>query len=129
MIFQCTIPGRPIVKKNTKRIFGAGRFKRIVYSPKYQEWERHAAKHVRRALNAKCIDYPVAAWFKFYFANKQGEADTSNLIEGPQDLLKKMGVIVDDKLIHLVTAQKFFGASEPRTEIELRELVINENAS
>ena len=65
------------------------------------------------------------AGFVFYFSNHQHEADLSNLIEGPQDLLKELGFIVDDKLIYsLDGSKKVFSKDEPeRVEITLTEIV------
>ena len=120
-IFKCTIPGRAIVKKNTKRIVGAGRFKKIIYSKNFQFWEASLVAYLKRIWKLPPIDYPVEAIFNFYFKNHQGEADTSNLIEGPQDCLVKARVLQDDRLIKRVIAEKHF-ESEPMTEIELRLL-------
>lgn len=85
-------------------------------------------REVRSALNncaSKGLTYPIPyaieAHYRFYFENKHGEADTSNLIEGPQDVLEKVGVIVNDKLITKLTAEKFFG-HEPRVEIILKRI-------
>lgn len=120
LLFQFTIPGRPSVKKNNKRIFSRGRFKKVLNSLKYEAWERDAILHFKKhgPKDFKKIDQTLEAKFYFYFENKMAEADTSNLIEGPQDLLTKLGVIKDDKLIKRLTAEKFFYDS-PRTLIEL----------
>lgn len=65
------------------------------------------------------LDEPLYVIYKFYFANRQAEPDVSNLIEGPQDVLQKAGIIKNDRLIMRVMAEKFFGVGEPRTEIEI----------
>lgn len=123
LLFKCTIPGRPIVKKNTQRIFGSGRMKRAVYSPKYTQWEKNAIAALLCANKGPLISCPLEARFKFYFVNHQAEPDASNLIEGPQDALKKAGVISDDRIIQRVTAEKFFGGMA-MTEIELYEFEV-----
>ncbi len=120
-LFKCIIPGRAIVKKNTKRIVGAGRFKKIIYSKRFQFWEASFVLYLRKIWKLPPIDHPVEAIFKFYFKNHQGEADTSNLIEGPQDCLVKGGVLKDDRLVQRLIAEKHFEC-EPMTEIELRML-------
>lgn len=115
MLFSATILGRPIVKKNTAR-----RYRRIVcYSPKFIQWEKQALLQLGklRKINP-LIDFPIEARFRFYFTNKMAEPDVSNLIEGPQDLLKKAGIISDDRIIQRVTGEKYFG-QEARTEIEI----------
>lgn len=120
-IFTCTIPGRPIVKKNTQRVIRRGGRTFAIYSTKYRSWEKNAIAACNCAFNSNlqsCLDMPLIADFKFYFKNRQGEPDVSNLVEGPADMLKKAGVIKDDSLFQIVKAQKFFN-QEPRTEIEL----------
>ena len=67
------------------------------------------------------IAEPLEVRYRFFFANRQGEADTSNLVEGVSDALQKSGVIHDDKLIHILHASKSFG-SEPRVEIEVSNI-------
>lgn len=118
VVFRATIMGRVMVLKNNKRIFGRGRKKIVLPSAKYAQWEPHALAALLRQFKSKCIDYPVSATFDFYFANKMAEPDVSNLIEGPQDVLVKAGVLKNDRLIQRVTGEKHFG-SEPRVEIEL----------
>lgn len=113
-----TIPGRVMVLKNSKRVIFRGPRRRasVLPSPQYSKWERHAANWLRLSFKGHLIDWPCEAHFKFYFQNRQGEADVSNLIEGPADVLQKVGILKDDKLIMRVVAEKFFG-SEPRCEI------------
>lgn len=120
-IFNIVIPGRPIVKKNTQRIVGYGKKRRAIYSPLYTAWERGALLIFKMKDDLPFIDFNVMAEFSFYFENHSAEPDTSNLIEGPQDLLKKAGVISDDKIIKRVLAEKFFGET-PRTEIRILRL-------
>lgn len=120
-IFKATIPGRCIVKKNTARRVGRGRSTRMIYSPKFVSWHTRAMVSLLEAFKANSNDMivvSVEAHFKFYFANRQAEADVSNLIEGPQDALVKAGVLKDDRLIQRVVAAKYFGGV-PRVEIEL----------
>jgi Holliday junction resolvase RusA-like endonuclease len=123
-MFKLVVPGRPIVKKNTKRIIGAGKKKMIIYSPKFVEWEKVALLAAMRVRPVNLITCLLEAEYKFYFKNTQGQADTSNLVEGIQDVLTKAGVIQDDKLIMRFTAEKFFG-HEPRTEVVLHEYRIS----
>lgn len=125
-LFTCTIPGRPIVKKNTQRVVGLrGGSRRVVYSANYTKWANAACTAVYGSLivNRATIRHPITGVFRFYFKNYASEPDVSNLIEGPQDILTKCGVIEDDKLIKRVIAEKFFG-HEPRVEIELYEYVL-----
>src|SRR3954464_6999216 len=117
-IVTLTIPGRPRVLKNSKRIFGRGRRKIVLPSAAYVKWESHAMASLLRHKSIALIDVPVTAKFKFYFANRQSEPDVSNLIEGPQDVLVRAGFLKNDRLVMRVEAEKFFGEA-PRTEIEI----------
>jgi Holliday junction resolvase RusA-like endonuclease len=117
-LFSAVIPGRCIVKKNGQRVYGRGRGKRVVYTPKFLEWQSRAMVILLGPLKSILIDGQVTAHFRFYFANRASEADVSNLVEGPQDALVKAGVLKDDKLVMRIIAEKFFG-HEARVEIDL----------
>lgn len=116
-MFNISIPGRPIVKKNTMRSFG----RRQVYTPLFKAWETQALLLLKSKWKKKPIECTIFVQYLFFFKNKQAEADVSNLIEGPQDALTKAGVIVDDKLVVSLSAHKYFYA-EPRTEITIYEI-------
>lgn len=118
LLFECTVPGRAIVKKNQQRVVGVGKGKRVIYSEKFVQWEKQAIMEVYRKRDSNLILTWVEADYKFYFTNQQGEADVSNLVEGIQDVLTKCGIIQDDRLVKRFTAEKFFG-SEPRLEVKL----------
>lgn len=122
LIFKCTIPGRCPVKKNRMKVVRRYGHTNVIYTQDFREWERLALLTLRQVLPNEVIDEPLEAKFIFYFANKKGEPDVSNLIDSPQDALKKAGVIIDDRIIQVVHAQKFFG-EEPRVEIELYRIV------
>lgn len=121
LLYSLTIPGRPIVKKNTQRTVGRGRATRRISSPQFVEWESRAMAELLGQLKRKpreAITRECVAHFRFFFANRQSEADVSNLIEGPQDLLVKAGVLKDDRLIVCLSAWKYFG-HEPCTQISI----------
>lgn len=123
MMFKCFIPGRPIVKKNTQRVVGVGRSKRVIYSPKFLAWEQQALFSIKQAHTNKFIfSEEISAEYTFIFKNKQGEADVSNLVEGVSDALQKAGVIVDDKQIVKLTAYKQFSEDqEPGTHLVIKD--------
>jgi Holliday junction resolvase RusA-like endonuclease len=131
-LFICAISGRPIVKKNTQKVvrFKNG-FTKKIDSPQYQKWKTNALfwiyqarrDHINDAHQFKQIDTPIQASFRFYFNNHQAEADLSNLLEGPADLLKESGIIKDDSLIHSFDgSRKVFGKGEGLI-IELYEYI------
>jgi len=122
-IFECTIPGRVPVKKNTQKVvlLQTGR-RAAIYSAKFRSWEEGAILECIQANKSRrCYAGPMIAFFSFYFQDHMHEPDVSNLVEGPQDVLKKAGVIEDDRLIHELHARKIFDSNEePRVEIVLR---------
>lgn len=108
-----------MVKKNGQRTIGYGKAKRVIYSPQYMRWEVDAMAQLQVQPRPKTpIAVPFGARFRLYFQNHQAEPDASNAIEGVQDLLKKMSVIADDRLIHVLHVEKHFNEL-PRIEIEL----------
>lgn len=115
-IYHSVVKGRPIVKKNTKKVYRGGR---VVYSEKYRIWEQKALLSIRPI--SKTINEYIYAKFEFHFKGKKSEPDTSNLIEGIQDVLQKRQIIKDDKLIKRLTAEKFFG-EEQKTVVTLYSL-------
>lgn len=54
-----TIPGSIRSKKNSKRIFARGRFKKVLPSEAYEAWEREARLYVRAKNPGLCADGPL----------------------------------------------------------------------
>jgi Holliday junction resolvase RusA-like endonuclease len=123
-----TLHGRPSVLKNSKRIFSRGRGKRAIVLPssKYEAWEENAMATLSRSFKRPLIIDPVCVRYEFFFATRQAEPDVSNLIEGPQDVLQKAGVIKNDRLVMRVIGGKYFG-HDPRTEILISPYQIHTN--
>lgn len=113
LIFEVKIPGRVRIKKNGRRHIGKGK---NIPSALFMAWERNSSIDVLRAMPAFRQYLPIKVYcraeFEFHFKNFQNEADTSNCVEGPQDLLQKVGVIENDKLIVEFTAKKIMGLTE-----------------
>lgn len=103
LIFECTIPGRPYLKKSTASMVGGGRRKRLIYSVQYREWEFRALYEIKRKLGFVNQKFPfkgrVRLECKFCFENHQAEPDLSACYEGIQDTLQRAGVIENDKQI------------------------------
>lgn len=117
-LFACEIPGRCFVKKNTKRVVGHGKGKRAIYSERFLFWEK-VAQITLAKFQASKIAFPIELHLVFHFKNRRAEPDVSNLVEGPQDVLKKMGIIADDKLVHRLVAEKVFGDHVEKTEVRI----------
>lgn len=117
-LFKATIPGRVPVKKNTARHYRHG----VVYSKAYRAWAAVASEIILKiGINDPISEY-CEAKFTFYLKNSQWEPDVSNVCEGPQDILESCGILVNDKLIRRLSAEKHFDADNPRCEIELKAL-------
>lgn len=117
VLFECVIPGRCAIKKNGRRIFRGGV---NIPSKNYLAWEKEAILHVMKANQRYKlpIEIPCAIFLEFHFKNGQSEPDTSNCVEGPQDLMQKAGVITNDKLFKTVIATKEIGL-EPKTIVTI----------
>lgn len=119
LVYKVIIPGRPYVKKNGAKVFRG----RLVYTENYRAWEQTAAMFINKTLSmyskpAFPITGPVRMQAIFCFENRMAEADLSALLEGPQDVLQKCGVIKNDRQIILLDGStKVFGDPSPRTEL------------
>lgn len=111
LLFQVDIPGRVGIKKNARKLFkdNYGRM-RSTPSEKYQNWEAVAQAFVAQARRDSKLQLPmlipIYAYFEFHFKNGKSLPDTSNCVEGPQDLLQKMRVYSDDKQIVALEAYR-----------------------
>ncbi len=121
LLFEVECFGRASVKKNTQRVIGYGRKRRVIYSPQYMMWANAAKLACFRAhMGQKPIEGLVEAHFTFTFKNHQSESDLSNCLEGIQDVMQTTGVIKDDKQIRAIVAEKVFGG-EPSVHVRLFE--------
>lgn len=117
-LYKITIPGRVPVKKNTAKRFFSG----VVYSKVWREWEKKALTIMSSSGSVMQISVYCELHLNFFLKNHQWEPDVSNVCEGPQDVLQKLGILKDDKLIKRLVAEKHFNCDEPRLEIEIHRL-------
>ncbi len=112
-LFNVRIQGRPAIKKNNYRIFRRGRGSFIAPSVKYKDWENDlVGRLLLRGKERLPIDFPVYMQATFHFKNHQHECDTSNCLEGIQDVLAKADIIKNDKLIYRILSEKVFDGEE-----------------
>ncbi len=113
LLFEVMIPGRVRIKKNGRQYIGRGK---NIPSKRYAEWEKMASAYVLTMFSRFRLNLPirerVRAEFEFHFKNFKNEPDTSNCVEGPQDLLQKMRVIENDKLVVEFSAKKIIGTTD-----------------
>lgn len=114
-----TLPGSIRSKKNSKRIFSCGRFKRVLPSKAYEAWEKEARLEVcfywERENPLTC---PVSVEAHVFYAGKQ--PDLSGCLESIGDCLEGI-VWADDKLIESWDGSRLHhDKKNPRTEITVR---------
>lgn len=118
-IFKSFIPGRPVSKKNTKKVVRRYGRVLVIYSRQFLAWESVALPVLKRDFAGRqTIDKALEINLVFHFKDKRREPDVSNLVEAPQDALTKAGVIIDDRIIQVVKASKVFDGTEG-TDVEL----------
>ena len=121
ILFKCTIPGRPYVKKNGAKVYG----NKYVTTKQYRAWEKNAALFINSVASMyPAAQLPFSGKFRlkavFYFENGSSEPDLSALYEGIQDLLQKLGIIENDKFIYSHDGStKVIGTTQPRLEFFL----------
>lgn len=128
LVFQVVIPGKVGIKKNSRKqiIDGYGR-RRNIPSERYKNWEAVAIPYVLQAKHSqpKSLLVPLKcnlhAHFEFYFKNNKAVPDTSNCVEGPQDVMEACKVYENDKQIVSIFAQRFVSGDE-KTLIKLFEV-------
>ena len=92
-----------------------------ISSDRYKQWEIYASMFIGKAKAGKpVIDFPINLCVKFYFNDHQHEPDLSNLYQGLEDVLQKMNVIKNDKLIYSHDgSKKLFDDTKERIEITI----------
>ena len=95
---EYTITGHPYVKKsNQKVVFNRSMGRQIkVNTPAYRAWAEAAMWQIKsQGIPDEPIDQPINLCCRFYLKTR-GRVDLSALYEGIQDVLVKMGVLIDD---------------------------------
>jgi len=126
LLYRVEIPGRVAIKKNGQTRRFSPKAKRMVPCPneKYIYWESVAATFMareKRKFDTEFpMNFPLHLKMTFFLSNHQSEPDLSNCYEGPQDALKRAGVIVDDKLVRSHDgSRKVFGQGPARVVVEI----------
>lgn len=107
------IKGRPIVKKNSKRMIRAGKRMIPISSKAYLAWEKEALWQLKgKEPLADQTDIQIV----FHMKGKL-DADLDNLVTSLLDVLQKAKIIKNDKTITHIDAYKEPGADDWWTEI------------
>lgn len=123
-LWEGTIYGQPITKKNSQRIVVNPKTKRYMIMPskQYKSYENTALRNIDipdnpicQPVNVKCI----------YYMQTNRPCDLTNLMEATHDILVKAGVIDDDnsKIIISVDGSRVaYDKENPRAEICIEEM-------
>lgn len=118
-----TIPGRPISKKNSQRIFKRADGRPFIMpSKEYKEWEQKALWYLR-PVPSEAVNEPVNVKCVYFMPTRQ-RCDMVNLLEATLDALVSAGILADDNCKIVAGhdgSRVFYDKENPRTEIEITE--------
>jgi len=113
------ITGRPISKKNSRRLFVRGG--RVINLPSsaYENFKEQALWQLKKYKEK--YTGPIKVEYTFQMKGKLN-TDLDNLQAGINDLLQDAGIIDDDKNIISVVANKYSGFKDWITLVEITPL-------
>ena len=116
---KLTLPGSIRSKKNSKRIFATGRFKRVLPSKAYCEWEQNVRADLSMyAFFKDPISCPVSVEGHIYFKGQR--PDLSGALESIGDALEGMIWENDRQIESWDGSRLYHDLNNPRTEITVR---------
>jgi Holliday junction resolvase RusA-like endonuclease len=118
MKIELTIAGRPIAKKNSKRIFARGGRVIALPSAAYEKFKTSAVAQLKQQMGKVYIDQYCHLDLIFCVQGKY-HVDLDNLISSVCDLLQDAGVIKDDDLFDSIYAKKIGGCGGWSTKVIL----------
>lgn len=113
------ITGRPISKKNAKRIIPHKGRHIIISSKQYLAFEQEALKQLSHYQER--YSGPVEIGYLFEMKGKL-TTDLDNAIAGINDVLQKAGIIDDDKNVVRIHAEKYQGFADWRTHVTITSI-------
>lgn len=125
MTYHYTVPGPPITKKNSQRIFRNPRTGKpfITKSAAYEDYEA-AASYWLQPIPPAPIETPCTVKCTYYMPTRR-LVDLTNLLEATHDLLVRFRILKDDnsRIVCSVDGSRVYTDKEnPRTEITIEEL-------
>ena len=115
------LPGSIRAKKNSKRIFAYGRFKRVLPSTAYKTWETRARKEVWAqisGLRGIPVATPVNVEAHIYY--KGNRPDLSGAMESIGDCLQGLVWIDDAQIESWDGSRLHHDLKNPRTKVIVR---------
>ncbi|EPP15858.1 putative RusA family protein [Megasphaera sp. BL7] len=119
MVYNFTIDGRPMTKKNsmTKTRYG------LIQSKQYRDYEKAALCQLmtQKPRGFRTIDCATRMNVEYYMPNRKGWPDLFGLIQATADILEKAGIVEDDGYIADAACSCIAGVDPvwPRAEIKI----------
>lgn len=119
MVYNFTIDGRPMTKKNsmTKTRYG------LIQSKQYRDYEKMALCQLmtQKPRGFRAIECAVTMTAKYYMPNRKGWPDLFGLVQATADILEKANILEDDGYIADVAFSCIAGVDPvwPRAEIKV----------
>lgn len=113
-----TIPGSIRSKKNSKRIFSIGRFKRVLPSKAYTVWEAQARSWMLSRGISTLLECPVSVEIHIFYKGKK--PDLSGCMESVGDCLQGVVWMDDGQIESWDGSRMRHDPKNPRTEITVR---------
>lgn len=104
-------------KKNSKRIFSTGRFKRVLPSKAYEEWENNAHAELWTQKKGTFFDGPVWVIAKFYYRGPR--PDIHGCMESLSDCIEGILIENDSQIESWDQTRIYHDKDHPRTEFEI----------
>lgn len=116
MTFNLTVPGSIRSKKNSKRIFAVGKFKKVLPSKSYMEWEKQARISLcGRAIPDFPLTCPVHVEAHFYYRGPR--PDLQGCMESIADAMQGIIWENDGQIESWDGSRLHHDKDNPRTEI------------
>lgn len=119
MVYNFTIDGRPMTKKNsmTKTRYG------LIQSKQYRDYEKMALCQLmtQKPRGFRAIACAARMNVEYYMPNRKGWPDLFGLVQATADILEKAGIVEDDGYIADVAYSCIAGVDPvwPRAEIKV----------
>lgn len=119
MVYNFTIDGRPMTKKNsmTKTRYG------LIQSKQYRDYEKAALCQLmtQKPRGFHAIDCAARMNVEYYMPNRKGWPDLFGLVQATADILEKANILEDDGYIADVAYSCIAGIDPvwPRAEIKV----------
>ena len=113
-----TLPGCLRIKKNSKRIYGYGGFKKVLPSKGYEAWEEQARKHAWGSAIIPPLTCPVSVEAHIFYKGQR--PDLSGCMESIGDCLEGILWANDGQIESWDGSRLHHDLKNPRTEVMVR---------